>query len=90
LAPYLFGKVLHFRFETSIYKAGKAAKPEAVWRLNEIYVEDFISNSGADWNFDQHKNIDTKPTFDDIRKTVANYLAWEVDQLLKKDDCLGK
>ena len=73
-----------------IYKAGKNAKVEADWNLDEIYVEDFITTSGADWNFDQHKTIDTKPTFDDFRKTVADYLAWEVDQLLKKEDALGK
>lgn len=73
-----------------IYKAGKSAKVEAVWNLSDVYVEDFISASGTDWNFDQHKTIDTKPTFDDFRKTVADYLAWEVDQLLKRDDSLGK
>ena len=73
-----------------IYKAGKNAKVEADWNLDEIYVEDFITTSGADWNFDQHKTIDTKPTFDDFRKTVADYLAREVDQLLKKEDTLGK
>jgi len=73
-----------------IYKAGKSAKVEAVWCLSDIYVEDFITASGADWNFDQHKTIDTKPTFDDFRKTVADYLSWEVDQLLKRDDALGK
>ncbi len=53
-------------------------------------MEGFISKSGADWNFDQHKTIDTKPTYNDFRKTVADYLAWEVDQLLKRDDALGK
>ena len=73
-----------------IYKGGKSAKVEADWDLNEVYVESFITSSGADWNFDQHKVIDSKPTFDDFRKTVADYLSWEVDQLLKKDDALGK
>jgi hypothetical protein len=73
-----------------IYKGGRQAQVEAAWNLNEIYVEDFITPSGADWNFDQHKKIDTKPTFDDFRRTVADYLAWEVDQLLKKEECLGK
>ena len=73
-----------------IYKAGTKATVQANWRLNEVYVEDFITKSGADWNFDQHKIIDTKPTFDDFRKTVADYLSWEVDQLLKKDDAPGK
>ncbi len=73
-----------------IYKAGKRARLEADWKLDEVYVEDFITNSGADWNFDQHKIIDTKPTFDDFRKTVADYLSWEVDQLLKMEGSLCK
>ena len=73
-----------------IYKGGKNAKVAADWNLDEVYVEDFISRSGADWNFDQHKTIDTKPTYDDFRKTVADYLAWEVEQLIKQDDTLGK
>lgn len=68
-----------------IFKAGKSAKVEAAWNLSEVYLEDFITLSGADWNFDQHKTIDTKPTFDDFRKTVADYLSWEVDQLLKME-----
>lgn len=52
--------------------------------LGEFYFEDTIDpTAGNDWNYDQHIKIDTKPTFDDFRKTVADYLAWEVDQLLK-------
>lgn len=58
-----------------IYKAGKNAKLEAAWKIDEIYIEDFISSSGADWNFDQHKTIDTKPTLEDFKKTVSDYLA---------------
>jgi hypothetical protein len=73
-----------------IYKAGKRAKVEANWKLNEVYVEDFITPSGADWNFDQHKKIDTKPALSDFRKTVTDYLSWEIEQLLKKEDSLGK
>lgn len=76
-----------------IYKAGKNAKVEAQWNLNEVFVEDFITPSGADWNFDQHKTIDTKPTLADFKKTVADYLAWEVGNLLKNQspsETLGK
>ena len=73
-----------------IYKAGKIAKVEADWKLNEVYIDDFITKSGADWNFNQHKTIDTKPTYDDFRKTVADYLAWEVDQLLKMEGSVCK
>ncbi|MBE2893767.1 HsdM family class I SAM-dependent methyltransferase [Spirabiliibacterium falconis] len=67
-----------------IYKAGLAAKVhEGLWHLNDIYVEDFITDSGADWNFDQHKKIDTRPTLADFKKTVSEYLAWEVSNILK-------
>lgn len=76
-----------------IYKAGKNAKVEANWNLNEVYIEDFINNSGADWNYDQHKIIDSKPTLEDFKKTVSDYLTWEVSNILKGkslDDNLGK
>ena len=76
-----------------IYKAGTKAKLKqpALWDLESVYLEDQINNSGADWNFDQHKKIDAKPTLADFKKTVADYLAWEVSQLLaKQGDTQGK
>ena len=49
-------------------------------------------NNGADWN--QTAPIDTKPTLADFKKTVGDYLAWEVSNLLKQkaneEDSLGK
>lgn len=73
-----------------IYKAGKKATIDAAWSLSEVYLEDFITKSGADWNFDQHKTINTKPVYNDFRKTVAEYLAWEIEHLLKKDESTCK
>ena len=55
---------------------------------NDYYEAHIDPNYGADWN--KMAPIDTKPTFDDFRKTVADYLSWEVDQLLKRGDSLGK
>ena len=57
------------------------------------YFEGHIDpKNGADWN--QTAEIDTKPTLKDFKKTIADYLAWEVSNLLKgqggEDDCLGK
>lgn len=57
------------------------------------YYEGYIDPaSGADWN--QTAPIDTKPTLDDFKKTVCDYLAWEISTLLKnqdnEDDRLGK
>jgi len=73
-----------------IYKAGRNAKVEANWNLDEVYIEDFITPSGADWNFDQHKTIDTKPTLEDFKKTVGDYLSWEVSNILKQKGNEGK
>lgn len=57
------------------------------YSLGELYFEDTIDPaSGNDWNFDQHVKLDTKPNLDDFRKTVADYVAWEVDQLLKSGE----
>lgn len=69
-----------------IYKAGLRAELQANWQLDNIFIEDKISDSGADWNFDQHKKVDTKPTLQDFKKTVADYLTWEVSQILQKDN----
>lgn len=67
-----------------IYKAGKQAKVLADWDLEKVYIEDFITDKGNDWNFEQHQIIDTKPTLEDFKKTVADYLSWEVTQLLQQ------
>ncbi|ATA91566.1 SAM-dependent methyltransferase [Capnocytophaga canimorsus] len=69
-----------------IYKAGRNAKVTAQWNLEEIFVEDFITPNGNDWNFDQHKKVNTKPTLEDFKKTVSDYLAWEVSNILKQQD----
>jgi N-6 DNA Methylase len=57
------------------------------------YFENTIDpKNGADWN--QTSPIDTKPTLKDFKKTVSDYLAWEVSNILKQEnqdpDCLGK
>ena len=74
-----------------IYKAGKNAKVNKnLWDIDEIYIEDFITDSGNDWNFEQHKKIDTKPKLEDFKRTVADYLAWEVSNVLKSEDKISK
>lgn len=47
------------------------------------YHENVIDpKNGSDWN--QSIPIDTRPTLDDFKRTVGNYLAWEVSNLLKQ------
>lgn len=49
------------------------------------YYEDTINpKNGADWN--KSAPIDTKPTLQDFKKTVSDYLAWEISEILKSDD----
>lgn len=66
-------------------------------KLNHIDPQNFFEGtidptSGADWN--QSAPIDITPTLEDFKKTVSDYLAWEVSTLLKnmelEDDRLGK
>ncbi len=58
----------------------------------DFYEGTIDPESGCDWN--QTAPIDTRPTLSDFKKTVADYLAWEVSNLLKnqntEDDRLGK
>lgn len=58
----------------------------------EYYEGHIDPESGSDWN--QTAPIDTTPSLEDFKKTVNDYLAWEVSTLLKnqslEDDCLGK
>lgn len=63
-----------------------------IFTEKEYYEGKIDPENGADWN--QTVPIDTKPTLEDFKKTVSDYLAWEVSNLLKnqssEDDCLGK
>lgn len=58
----------------------------------EYYEGHIDPASGSDWN--QTAPIDTTPSLEDFKKTVNDYLAWEVSMLLKnqplEDDRLGK
>lgn len=67
---------------------------DCTYITEKTYIEDKITNNGNDWTFKQHEIIDTKPTLEDFKKTVSDYLAWEVSNLLKNEsednDRLGK
>lgn len=63
-----------------------------IFTEKEYYEGKINPDSGNDWN--QSAPIDTKPKLEDFKKTVSDYLAWEVSNLLKNnskgDDSLGK
>ncbi len=68
------------------------AKKLNYYTEEEYYEGTIDPDNGADWN--QAAPIDTKPTLDDFKKTVSDYFAWEVSDLLKNqetgDERLGK
>lgn len=61
-------------------------------RPQDFYEGHIDPLNGADWN--QSAPVDTRPTIEDLKQTVADYLAWEVSNLLKNhsngEDSLGK
>lgn len=63
-----------------------------IFTEKEYYEGTIDPTNGADWN--QTAPIDTKPTLEDFKKTVSDYLAWEVSSLLKQqgkeDESEGK
>ena len=62
---------------------GKKPKTEYYTEVNGRVIRDTVSLEGDDWTFNQHKKIDTTPTVEDFKKTVADYLAWKVSAILK-------
>ncbi len=64
---------------------GKKPKTNYYTEKNGKVIHDTISLEGNDWTFTQHKVIDTTPTEEDFKKTVADYLSWKVAQIIKGD-----
>lgn len=62
---------------------GKMPKTHYYTEANGKVIRDTISLNGDDWTFNQHKKIDTTPTEEDFKKTVADYLAWKVSAILR-------
>lgn len=54
-----------------------------IFTEKQYYEGTIDPNNGADWN--QSSPIDVKPNLDDLRKTVSDYLSWELSTLLKQN-----
>lgn len=65
---------------------GKKKETNYYTKENGLFIEDTIGLEGNDWTFAQHKKIDLTPTEEDFKKTVADYLAWKVASVIKKED----
>lgn len=63
----------------------------SIFTEKEYYEGKIDINNGADWN--QTAPVDKKPTIDDFKKTISDYLAWEVSDIIKnskENEKLGK
>ena len=70
---------------------GRGVKDCNLHYLKDCYIEDYITLDGRDWTYSQHRKIDTRPTPEDFRRVVKDYLAWRVGEIIKnEEDCLGK
>jgi len=59
-----------------------------IFTEKEYHEGNIDPTNGADWN--QSAPIDTKPTLEDFKKTVSDYLTWEVSNILKSKGTEGK
>lgn len=63
-----------------------------IFTENEYYEGTINPENGNDWN--QSAPVDTKPTLNDFKKTISDYLAWEISNILKQkakeEENLGK
>ncbi|WP_338731751.1 HsdM family class I SAM-dependent methyltransferase [Mangrovimonas cancribranchiae] len=63
-----------------------------IFTEREYYEGHIDPNNGADWN--QSAPIDLNPKFSDFKKTISDYIAYEISDLLKNqeitDESLGK
>lgn len=59
-----------------------------IFTEKEYYEATINPNDGSDWNY--NPILDTKPTLEDFKKTVSDFLAWEVSCLVKERVDKGK
>lgn len=80
------------RYEELVHLVRFGKSKLNIFSEKEYYEWTIDPTKGDDWN--QSAPIDTRPTLADFKKTVSDYLAWEVSNLLKNqnntDERLGK
>lgn len=72
-----------------IYKLGLNARNnqdfhKELWDLENTYCEDTISDSGKDWNFEQHKTAISEPKQTDFEKTVGSHLLVGIESVVER------
>ena len=82
----------HERYEELVGLVRFGKSKLNIFTEQEYYEGTIDPTNGADWN--QSAPIDTKPSLQDFKNTVSEFLAWEVSNIIKQqkseDDGLGK
>lgn len=76
------------RYEEVVHLVRFGKSKLNIFTCKEYYERTIDPQNGADWNF--NPIIDTKPTLADFKRTVSDYLAWEVSTILKQRGDSGK
>ncbi len=71
------------RYDELVNLVRFGARELKIFTQNEYYEATIDPNNGADWN--QSRPVDTMPTLSDFKKSVGDYLSWEVAQIISKD-----
>jgi hypothetical protein len=65
-----------------VVKLVRFGKSQLEYLTEEEFYENTIDpDNGADWNY--NPIVDAKPTLEDFKKTVSDYLVWEVGNILR-------
>ena len=65
-----------------IYKNGVTANVSSdLWDLDAQVIMSCITDSGNDWNFENHLKPSPPPTEDDFRKVIIDYINWEIKRI---------
>ena len=75
---------LYLIFKLGFNALSNAKFHSGLYDLGEIYCEDTITYSGKDWNFEQHKKLNTKPTSSDFVRIINSHFAWETGVLTEQ------
>lgn len=65
-----------------LVKYGKGRDNENLKYYKGFYIEDYITLSGTDWTYRQHKPVYNRPTHNDFISVVQNFIKWIVSTIL--------
>ena len=75
---------LYLLYKLGLRAPSNPAFHDRLWDLSSIYCEDTITDSGKDWNFEQHRKINTTPLKSDFTRTIFSHFAWKMSDTARR------